>query len=152
MSEGTLVSRRSILTLAAGGVIGATAVSPPPAAAQGEDFLAKIVATAPRAIFENSPLLVTVRCQVPANMVGQQYMLRVTMLTDTSEIRYKYDTNPAQITAANFEVQINNGSNRPVEDWNLIPERIHVMVASINVLHQAAFGLATDFAFKVLEV
>jgi hypothetical protein len=74
------------------------------------------------------------------------------MLTDTSDIRYKYDTPATQITAPNFQVQLTNGENRPVEDWNLLPERIHVMVASLNILHQAPFGISPSFPFKVLEV
>jgi hypothetical protein len=89
---------------------------------------------------------------VPVAMVGQKYVIRVTMLTDTSEIRYKLETDPAQITATTFQQVISNGGNDPVDDWNLIPERIHVMKASINILHQEPFGLALDFPFKVLEV
>jgi hypothetical protein len=152
MSEQLMVSRRGILALAGGGVLAATTISPPPAAAQSEDFVARIVATVPRTIFENVPLIVTARCQVPAFMVGERYILRVTMQTDTTDIRYKLETEPAPIPAAVFQRPIFNGDSHPIDDWNLIAERIHVMVASINIVHQAAFGIAPDYAFKVREV
>jgi hypothetical protein len=150
MTQKASVSRRGILAVASG-VIAAMAVRPKPAAAQDEDLRARILAAVPRAVLVTAPLVVTVRCQVPMAMVGQQAIIRVTMLTDTTEIRYKYESNPAQITAPTFQVNIANGANDPVEDWNLIGERIHVMKAPINVVGQAVFGTSIDYPFKVLN-
>jgi hypothetical protein len=71
------------------------------------------------------------------------------MLTDTSEIRSKYETNAQPIPSASFQVRIAKGESLPINDWNLVEDRIHVMLVSFNVLNQAPFGIAPNYGFKV---
>jgi hypothetical protein len=176
-------SRRSVLTLTGGSVVGlATGAQaqethrvkpvlrqaeilsyrplPPPSPGDGsrlsiEDIggnQATIVATVPKLIYQNQPLIVTVSAVVPPSFVGDKQVMRVFMIEDSSEYVSGVGTSHIPITDAAFSMQVTAGAGNPLDDWYLTEERIFQVRASMNVVDQEAFAMSPDFTFKVRRV
>jgi hypothetical protein len=111
--------------------------------------LAVVAAIVPKLVWEYQPLIVSVRAIVPPEMVGRTQVTRVIMLSDSGEIRTVVATEHRTIMSAVFVVQVTAGDSRPLDDWNLIEERIFAVRASMNVVDQEAFAVSPDFWFKV---
>ena len=154
MSERTMVSRRGILTLAGGSVIGATAISAASAAVEGltnqTDFGSVLVTTMQRYVVPGTQMIIVATIQVDPQFVGAEYNLRVAMHEDTGEQRSEHQTDTKTIPSASFTVQINKGDNLAGNDWNLDEDRCYIMTSSFNIRNRSAFSLSPAYAFKVM--
>jgi hypothetical protein len=173
------LSRRNVLALAGGSVVGAAAIAPRPAAAARDERVvglgeildhrplpggfpgrgplladadgngAAVLVSVPKVIFTNQQLIATVAAAVPAEMMGGKYIVRVIMLEEGGEVRKEVDTPATDILSTSFLVQVGNQGNFPVNDWNLSTERLFIVRASVNVQNNVAFAVSRDFLFKV---
>jgi len=168
-------SRRNVLALAGGSVVGAAALAPRPAEAvrdervvslgeilehrplpgggpqiaEADGNLAAVLVTVPKTIFTNQQLIATVAATVPAEMMGGKYIVRVIMIEEGGEVRKEVDTPATDILSPSFLVQVGNQGNFPVNDWGLSAERLFFVRASVNVQNNVAFAVSRDFLFKV---
>jgi hypothetical protein len=96
-------------------------------------------------------LVVHVRVSLASDLLGESRVLRTMMVGDNSDLRMETVGPVVRIDDPQFELDIALGRGDPINDWNLIPERIFALRVTLDVLNRDDFAVSDDYLFKVRQ-